>query len=306
MIRRKEAIHVLALAGVAVLLLAAYLGLRGRDRIQYRLPQFDAIDTASIDQIRIDRRDEEIIVARESEGWVLLPQGYEANSASIEPMLDALAELRLSELVSVTGRLARYDLDPEEAVTVTAYRDETVQRSIVIGKQAPTYFHTYVKLPDDSRVFQTEGDLRSIFATSADQLRDKSVLTFDAEEIRRIEAEVGGERIVVSRSTEPAAPESQDEPAEVWTDEAGAPWDDSKVRGLLNRASALNALRFEDRERGAVAADITFHGERPYRLTIYEKDDRVHPASTSQSDYPFLLSTWQAEAIIEAFERDEE
>jgi hypothetical protein len=218
-------------------------------------------------------------------------------------MLDIISSAELSELVSITGSLSRYDLEEDEAVHVQAYDDSKVVRSLILGKQAATFRHTYVKLPDDSRVFQMPGDLRAIFDRGVSELRNKRVLSFNQDDIRRIEAELPDTRIVLRRTTE-STDSDRAESGEVWTSEDGAVWDTQAVNDLLRRASALNASRFGEGNRQEVAADIVFHGDRPHRLTIYAKDDRVYPAGTSESDYPFFLTTWQAEAILNAFEID--
>jgi len=43
---------------------------------------------------------------------------------------------------------------------------------------------------------------------------------------------------------------------------------------------------------------LTLKGINTYSISLFEKKDNKHPAVSSQSDYPFLLSEWKAKRIM--------
>ena len=192
-----------ALPALIIVSLVLYLGLRNRDRLLYDLPQLAEMAVAEVDRVEIVKGDRLVAVRKQGDGWLLEPDEFPAATAQVDTMVRALASLEITDLVSEHSAYSRFELDPESALRVTAYRGDTVLRTVELGKEARTYQHTYVKVEGDSRVYQAEGDLGNYFPVVGDVLRDKLVLKVDIDTVGEIVARSPGEELVLRKRPAP-------------------------------------------------------------------------------------------------------
>ena len=289
-----------ALPALVIVGLLLYLGLRNRDRLLYELPQLPELVVEEVDRVEITKGESGVTVRRAEDGWVIAPEQYPAAAQQVDTMLQMLATIRVTDLVSENAAYSRFELDPEAALRVTAYQGDAVLRTIEIGKEARTYQHTYVKLEGDRRVYQAEGDLGNYFPVVSDVLRDKLVLTVDAETVGEITARSPGEELVLRKR--PAVEE--DAPA-AWVTAAGADWDTAKVDEALQRLANLSTFRFAEAAPppGGEVLELTLQTEAgaAHTLTVFARDGNSYPAASSGSDYPFLLFVWMVNDFLNAF-----
>ncbi len=312
------------LAGVIVAL-ALYLSLRTTDRTHYELPDLKPLDSADITSISIKGADHSIELKKESGKWLIYPEKYPADSSKVEPMIDAVKDLKVTALVSDSeNSYQRYDLGPEKGISVAAGSGGKTLRAFDIGKTAPSSRHTFVKLKDDANVYHARGNFRSPFETPVDELRDKTVLAFESGAVNQIEITRGSQTRKLDLKAAPAAPDAaapgektpkaegqMQAPARddkmAWQDETGAAADEGAVKKLLDEAALLKCREFID---GKTKADLT---DPIYTLKLQAGEDKVvslsifakqgedavgYPAVSSGSDYPFLLSSGKADAIM--------
>lgn len=290
--------YVLPALVIAGLLL--YLGLRNRDRLLYELPQLGELVAAEVDRVEVIKGESSLTVRRAGDGWVLEPEEYPAAAQQVDTMVRMLADVQVTDLVSEYAAYSRFELDPESALRVTAYRGDEVLRTIEIGKEARTYQHTYVKLEGDRRVYQAAGDLGNYFPLVADALRDKLVLTVDAETVGRITARSPGEELVLRKRPSP-----EEDAAADWVTADGAEWDTAKVNEALQRLANLSTFRFAETAPapGGEVLELTLNTEAgaAHTLTVFARDGNSYPAASSGSDYPFLLFVWMVNDFLDAF-----
>ena len=158
--KRKAETIVLVLVIAA---LTAYLVLKKTERTHYRLPELPGIEKEDITRVTIRKGDSEFTLKRDGDRWRILPEGYPVDGAVMDRMLDSIGGLRLTAMASASENYAVYGLQEGECVQVTAFKGEDLLLSIGIGKAAPSYRHTFVKLTDDNRVYHAEKNLRSFF-----------------------------------------------------------------------------------------------------------------------------------------------
>jgi hypothetical protein len=305
---------------LAIVLLVGYLSVRETDRAEYRLPVIAKVAAADINRIEIARQEGSVVLEKKDTKWQIQPQDYPADSGKMTAMLDDLEKLSLTALVSESRSWSRYDLEPDKAIRVKAWAGDGLKRDIQIGKPAPTFQHTFVRVGDAPEVYHAQQNLKPAFDQTADKLRDKTVLAFGLEEVTEIAITREGKQTVIRKSETappPAAPspapaegappaDTTAKPAKVqWLTDQGKPADLSKINRLL---SSLSHLSCESYLEGKSISDlsnpissIVIKGKKDYTLTLYaktEKDATGYPASSSETGSVFTLPDRQAEPLI--------
>ncbi len=166
------------------------------------LPKLPASD---ITRIEIARQEGTVVLEKKDAKWRIQPQDYPADSGKVTAMLDNLEKLSLTALVSESKSYSRYDLEPDKAIRVKAWAGEELKRDIQIGKPAPTFQHTFVRVGDAPEVYHAQQNLKTAFDQTADKLRDKTVLAFNLDEVTEIAITKEGKQTMI-RKSETASP----------------------------------------------------------------------------------------------------
>ncbi len=156
---KKELIILVLIIAVA----AGYLFLRQKDRLTYELPQLEKIDTQAVVKMTVTGPKGNLLLEKKAEQWQLMPQEHPADAPKIDAMLATIGNLTVTTVVSEKSNDARYDLDPDHRIEVTAWNDKEVVRQFSLGKAADTFRHTFVKLPEDNRIFHARDNFRDRF-----------------------------------------------------------------------------------------------------------------------------------------------
>lgn len=290
--------------------LAAYLHQRSSDRTHYTLPAPPALTAADITKVQISGLGKTQTLVRKENRWVTDPQGFPADPKRVAEMLETLAGLRLTALVAESKNYARYELDPEHAVGVKAWQGEALKRDIEIGKAAPSFRHTFVKIAGDERVFHAADNFRFRFESGLDEMRDKTVFSFDRKELQEIRIAKGEASATFTRTPPPAETPpagTPAAPAATWQGADGRPADSAAVEMLLGELVDLQCHSFiDDRDKqsfGPPIYTITLKGPAELTLAIFAPDageDGTHPAVSSAGDTPFRLTSDQAQRLMKA------
>jgi hypothetical protein len=218
-------------------------------------------------------------------------------------------------MVSESGDYTRYQLDDQHKITVRAWSGDTLARGFEVGKPAPSYRHTFVRLKGDNRVYHARENFRDTFARGVSDLRDKQVLAFDKTDIQEIHLTKNGRSLVCARSvssgTADFSPTAQDKasPKEelIWESAEGDRCDEATLNRLLTMLSNLRCESYlEDKEKEDLTDPIyriELKGTRDYHLSVFSKTDsdgKGFPATTSENNYPFLLPEGRAKSIMKS------
>lgn len=300
---------------VLIAALAGYLYLQRTDRVHYEVPQIDSIDAGAITGLEIASREGSISLTKKDGSWYIEPKSYPADTAKVGRMLEAISGLTLTDLVSESGSFERYSLGEADKITVRAYAGTELTRSFDLGKAAPTHQHTFVALPDDSRVFHAKGSFRRDFELAAADLRDRQVLTFPKDEITGIRINTQGRETVLA-CTEAEPPSGEGESGDksdaspkriVWMDAAGNEADKPEVDALLSGLDNLDCTGYlEDltkEQAGDPELTITLTGAHDYTLSLHRARDGMTPATSSANDYVFVLPDYRQENITRSAEK---
>ncbi|MBF0199898.1 MAG: DUF4340 domain-containing protein [Desulfamplus sp.] len=320
--------------GLLILLLSAYLVLHDRDRSHYTLPFIPGVAVSDISEITVEKGGVSIIITGKDGVWSVTDKNYPADKNRITEMLDIIKNLKVTALVSEEGdNLARYELDPENRIKVTVKSEAEVLREFEIGKAAPSFRHTFIRIKGSRSVYHAPENFRRNFDKSVDDLRDSNVLTFEKDKITHVTLEKGGKMEIFDLSKGGGDAQTSDLPQGQGDDQTS---DTSKGEGyfqtsdtsgeepdispekpdipqdkrdaldsMLSTLSSLKCSRFADIDSKdeafqdmETAASITMKGDKTLSLKIFSKDGELFPAISSENDYPFYLDTWQGENLL--------
>ncbi|MCG8633868.1 MAG: DUF4340 domain-containing protein [Desulfobacterales bacterium] len=289
--------------------LSAYLTLKKDDRVHYELPVMTALDTKAIDRVDITRGDTALTLSKGDKGWTVTEEKYPVDQTAMENILSAVKELKLSALVSEAGDKIRYELDAERAIRVNAWAGNTEKRSFIIGKTAPSFNHTFIMLKDDGKIYQADNSFRNDFAKNVDDIRDKLVLSFETETIKKITLEKDGvTRTLVLNAPAPSGEDKTENPGEAkgaWLYDDGAPADKTAAEDLLSSLSHLECQSYlkpaeaKAIEKETAQCKISLENGSTLSLNLFEKAKGESVAGLSSSTpYAFALDSYKAKDIV--------
>jgi hypothetical protein len=300
---------------LVVIALSVYLAMRNPDRTQYELPDVPQAAAKEITKLQFTRGTDIMVVTKKGDNWYIAPEGYPADSSKVKNMLSAIENLTLTALVSQSKNFPLYDLDAEKRINVKAWQGETLKRDVDLGKTAPSFRHTFVKMAGDERVYHARGNFRNNFDLGKEDLRDKQVLALNAEQIQQIDVTGNQQSLTLNKKQAPVVvegtpTEKQNEASPgvskpVWQASDGRPVDEAVVGQILNTVSKLRCEKFiTDRRKDDFTSPlytIRMKGAQEHSLSIFARDaekDTNYPAVSSGSDYAFLLSDSQVDRIM--------
>ncbi len=299
---------------VIIVALTLYLVLHKTDRTHYQLPIVPEVAKKNITRLEIDTSDQPIVLAKKDNTWYIDPEKYTADSGKVKPMLDVIESLNVTALVSESKNYFRYDLSDDKKITVKAWEGNSLSREFDIGKPATTFRHTFVKLEGNPNVYHARGNFRNTFDQTVEKLRDKTVLSFEENEIREIHLEADKKTTIISQTERPVEDSGKKEPAaespasqkteRLWQTPEGKTIDEPTLNRLLSTLSGLKCETYINDKKKKDFKDpnygVTLKGAGEYSLSIFspaEEEAKNYPAISSGNDYPFLLSASQVETI---------
>ncbi len=297
----KNRLYLITLS-VLVAALGLYIILRDTNKIQYQLPAIESIKKEQVTTITYTKGDKTVTLKTDQETWTIQPEGFPADASQVDRLVKAVLDVAPVDLVSDKKAYEKYSLDEHERIEVAVFSSEEEQlTSFYLGKESSSGRYTYMKLPDDPNIYSTRGSLRRHFLFDEEALRDKQVLSFNAEDITRIVFENDDTSLLIKLPAE----ESQSPDGFVWKDEEGTIIEAPKVDDWLKRAALLKCKNYgsppQETEKIAVIV-LTDVSDNRHTLTLYEKDENGYPAASSMTDYQFYLSPYIGDVLLELFQ----
>jgi hypothetical protein len=306
---RKEAVILAAI----IIGLSLYLILSKQDRNLYEVPELAPVSVAEISKLRLASAEDTIVLNRKAGKWVVNDAAYPGDENKIKRVSQLVADLKLATLISESKAYERYELDDAQKIAVQAWQADKLVREFDVGKTASSHRHTFVKLADDPRVYHANENLRSQLEGDTDAFRDKSVMSFESSQIKRVHIQSGDEQQAFNKvNNEPVAEDNsaenkqsnQGKEKDQWKDSKDKLVDETKINRLIKDISALKCQAYiYDKTQTDFSNPITtlnLEGTETYTLRIFEKTEEGtdYPAISSQSDYPFLLSGWRGDQLV--------
>ena len=318
--------------GAIIIVLLIYLVSKSGDKIHYKLPELAKLDAKTLSKIEITKPDLTLTLVQKDDKWLIDPNGYPTDETKVKDITGTVCELNLTALASKSGNYNRYDLEKEKAITVKAYQQDKVVREFLVGKVTPTNNHTFVKLKDNDYVYHAEKAFRRFFDQKIDDLRDKTAMKFDTNEISEIEVKKEAETFLFAKTVKPVEtkPEAAAEKPEagkeekkeaapvqppteqtetIWAAADGKEGNKTELDSLLSQLADLKCDEYLDENNKTVLQEpvytIRLKGKKDYTLTIYKKMEKEgdggaekYPVVSSENPYPFLLSSYKADRLM--------
>jgi len=313
--------------------LCAYLMIHNENRNNYSLPELKTVAESDITGIAIEQKGKTLQITKANEIWGVTEKSYPADTDKIKALIKTISTLKITALASEKGDLQRYQLDPENRVKVTASGKSNDIRTFEVGKTAPSYNHTFVKLKGDDHIYHAAGNFQRDFDVNVGDLRDKKVLSFDEKTIKEMKFTTSGitrtlvakpptlppQKTTKEETTENVTPENitpeNDKTApegatkKTWHFEDNTPGDEASIKKILSTFSTLECNGYTLGDDKKVLAHetplchIVLTGEQEMFFTLFEKNsDGKYPALSSTTPFPFVLDDYSGEDILSSVE----
>ena len=122
-----------------------------------------------------------------------------ADATTVKNLVNAIAECEVKkELTETSTDLSQYGLD-KPLVTVTVKLKDKALPAILVGKNTPIGASTYVERADDKKVVLTNSAFRAGMDKKVNDLRDKTIVTFNDDDVQKIQLSGGDKDIELVR-----------------------------------------------------------------------------------------------------------
>ena len=153
-------------------------------------PAILKLDAAAITRLDLEKKDTKPIVLMKADSgeWkITKPQPYGADQTVVSGVLSFLSSLNSERMVEDKATdLKQYGLNQPALELDITEKDNKTQK-LLIGDDTPTGGATYAMLAGDPRVFTMASYAKTSLDKNLNDLRDKRLLTVNADKISRIE-----------------------------------------------------------------------------------------------------------------------
>ena len=162
-----------------------------------------SIPNDQFQEIRVKKRDTTLDLKGGPGKWqILQPEALPADQDAVSSMVSALSSLNADTVVEdKASDLTPYGLkDPSLDVQIT--KKDGKSDDLQIGDETPTGSGNYAKLSTDPRVFTIATFNKTNFDKTANDLRNKRLLTFDSGKLTRVELEGKGPAVEFGKNND--------------------------------------------------------------------------------------------------------
>ena len=168
-------------------------------------PNILTLNEGDINKIELKKKaGDQLVLSRDSNGkWqITSPKTTSVDESAVGSMVGVLVGLTSERLVEDKAtNLAQYGLaEPKLEITLTDKNSTT--RKLLFGDDTPTNDGVYVQLDGDPRVFTITTYVRTSIDRGLNDLRDKRLITAEADKITRVELITKQQTIEFSRDKE--------------------------------------------------------------------------------------------------------
>lgn len=161
------------------------------------LIDFKADDATDVSLVYADR---EVTLKKVGDEWRLTkPLDALADATTVKNLINAIAECEVKkELTETSADLSQYGLD-KPLVTITVKLKDKEFPAILVGKNTPIGASTYVERADDKKVVLTNSAFRSGMDKKVKDLRDKTIVTFNDDDVQKVQLHGADKDIELTR-----------------------------------------------------------------------------------------------------------
>ncbi|HUI27566.1 MAG TPA: DUF4340 domain-containing protein [Candidatus Kryptonia bacterium] len=217
----------------------------------------DAID------VTLTYPDREINAHKGDSGWRLTkPIDSAADDTALHNLVGAIADCEVKkDLDNPQADLSTYGLDKPFVKVKVRLKDKELP-TILVGKNTPVGFSTYISRDDDNKIRLVNSAFRSGMDKQVKDLRDKTILSFNEDDVHQVALASEHQKLLLTKKDT------------TWTIDEPAHYaaDPSPIRTLLSTMKSMRAVDFPDE-----AADLETYGLVAPRLVVV-----LHMAKTDE------------------------
>lgn len=164
-----------------------------------------SIPEDQIREVRIEKTGGEHTLLRKGDDgkWQIVePKPLRADQDAVSSMVSTLASLSADKLVEEKAAdISAYGLN-QPGLTVKVIRKDGKTADVAIGDEVLTGAGCYAKVAGDPRVFTIASYTKSSLEKTAEDLRDKRLLTFDSEKLTRVNVNAQGQDVEFGKNNQ--------------------------------------------------------------------------------------------------------
>ena len=143
----------------------------------------------NIEKINLKRAKEKIILKKKGSEWELeSPVQYKADLKEINTIIETLLNAEKERTIEENpSDLSLFGLKDPKIEILIKLKDNSTLKGILFGNNNPTNEFIYVKTTDNPEVFLTDISIEKIIDKGSYNLRDKSLIDIDINEINKID-----------------------------------------------------------------------------------------------------------------------
>ena len=216
-----------------------------------------AFDKDAVTAVTLTYPDRALQLKKDPAGkWQLTqPIEVEADETTVINLLSALADVEVKRTLEEPPQdLALYGLNTPAVKLQVTLTDSKTLPAVAIGKDTPVGFSVYVQKEGDPKIFLTPQSFRLGMTKEVKDLRDKTVLAFAPDEVKKVEIQGSAKDIVLSKADAG------------WTLEkpVSGKADDVEVQTFLSTLRGMRAQDFIDQP----LLELKEFGLAPPQLTV--------------------------------------
>ncbi|MDP2315921.1 MAG: DUF4340 domain-containing protein [Pseudomonadota bacterium] len=267
-------------------------------------------EKANLVKVEVTRPEGTIVLAERADGWWLEGEELRASRSMVNRVKHQLHDL-VARATVVDGPAddALYGLGTSTIHVKLTFRDGSTEE-FDAGDPNPSGVSFYIRKTGDTAVYTVKKSAVDYYSLSLAEFRERRFASFDSKDVDALAADLpGGKRLAFQRTGE----RSWDmlEPRQFAAN-------DSEIRGLLGRVSALKAIQFVTDDDADLAKyglaqprariTIRFSGREPLTLLLGaptgEKDGEYVLAYVKLLDEPTIYAA--RDGLLEDYEADTE
>lgn len=253
-------------------------------------------EKANLVKVEVTRPDGAIVLAERADGWWLEGEELRASRSMVNRVKHQLHDLvARASVVDGPADDALYGLGNSTIHVKLTFRDGSTEE-FDAGDPNPSGVSFYIRKTGDTAVYTVKKSAVDYYSLSLAEFRERRFASFDSKDVDALAAELpGGKRLAFQRTGENSW--------DMLAPQAFAA-NDSEIRGLLGRVSALKAVDFVTEDTTDLAkygldaprAQITirFSGRDPLTLLLGgvtgEKDGEYALAYVKLADEPTIYA----------------
>jgi ribosomal protein L12E/L44/L45/RPP1/RPP2 len=161
-------------------------------------PKIVKMEANDVQKVELKRKDGQVVVVergRDNQWTITAPKPLRADQETTGSLVSTLASLSSDKVVDEKpADLSQFGFNtPSLEVTITKKDGKTAK--ILVGDDAPTGGGAFVKTTDDPKVYTVASYNKSSFDKTANDLRDKRLMTFENDKLTRVEVSSKGRSV---------------------------------------------------------------------------------------------------------------